>query len=163
MKGYKLIHMLNKKFLWPAVVVVVLLAIFFFSTRRSGQEPAPTPTASPAAGAPAGTQTGTPKTAGTAEQPKYTELIKQYTGRHIQFDQFCQANPNNVTYKNGVTLLFDNRSGDARTIKIDGVAYSFAGFGYRLVTLSKSAGALPYTVWLDCGSAVRVGQILLQN
>lgn len=91
----------------------------------------------------------------------YTQLVKEYEGRRIQFDINCQAIPNNITYKNGTKVMFDNRSGDARVITIGGVQYNFSGYGYKTLTLSSPV--LPKTLLLSCGGAVNVGQILLQQ
>jgi len=57
--------------------------------------------------------------------------------------------------------MFDNRSGDARYIKIGDVIYLFGGYDYKILTLSSST--LPKTLTMDCGSAVNVGTILLQK
>ena len=103
-----------------------------------------------------------PVQGGTANQTQtYTTLVKQYEGRRIQFDIYCQAIPKNVTYKNGTKVMFDNRSGDARIITIGGVQYNFPGYGYKVLTLSSNT--LPKTLLLSCGAAVNVGQILLQR
>ncbi len=103
-----------------------------------------------------------PSKGGTATQTQtYTKLVTQYKDRRIQFDAMCQAKPNNVTYKNGTSVMFDNRSGDARIITIGGVKYSFPGYGYKILTLSSPI--LPKTLLLSCGAAVNVGQILLQK
>ena len=91
----------------------------------------------------------------------YTQLVAQYVGKRIQFDARCQAIPNNVTFKDGTQVMFDNRSGDARTITVGGTKYQFAGYGYKVLTLS--SGTLPKTLYLSCGAAVNVGQILLQK
>ena len=90
----------------------------------------------------------------------YTQLVKEYDGRRIQFDQYCQATPKDITYKNGTTIMLDNRSGDARTITLAGTKYQLSGYGYALVTLSSQS--LPKEMLLSCGSAVNVGKILLQ-
>jgi len=57
--------------------------------------------------------------------------------------------------------MFDNRSGDARYIKVGDQVYQLAGYGYKILTLTSPV--LPKTLLLDCGSAVNVGQILLQK
>ena len=90
----------------------------------------------------------------------YSDLVKEYSGRLIQFDQRCQSFPNNVTYKNGTSILLDNRSDLARDITIGGTKYSLAGYGYQVVTLSSSS--LPKEMGVSCGSQGNVGKILLQ-
>lgn len=103
-----------------------------------------------------------PKTGGSANQTQtYTNLVKEYEGKRIQFDIGCQANPGQATFKTGTKVMFDNRSGDPRIITIGGVQYSFAGYGYKILTLSSPS--LPKTILLSCGAAVNVGQILLQK
>ncbi len=107
--------------------------------------------------------TGTaPVKKGTTQQVKtYDQLVKDFSGRRIQFDITCQAIPNNVTYKNGTQVMFDNRSGDARWISVGGAEYYLSGYGYKVLTLSSKT--LPKNLYLNCGSAVNVGQILLQR
>ncbi len=101
------------------------------------------------------------KTGTTSQAKAYTQLVNQYKDRRIQFDAGCQAIPSNITYKNGTTVMFDNRSGDARQIKIGSLTYSFAGYGWKILTLRSST--LPKTLMLNCGAGVNVGQILLQK
>ncbi|MEK7604089.1 MAG: hypothetical protein AAB461_03180 [Patescibacteria group bacterium] len=99
---------------------------------------------------------------GTADQTaKYTQLIKDYEGRRVQFDIRCQAIPPNTTYKNNTKVMFDNRSGDARVITIGGVKYNFPGYGYKILNIYGSK--LPASVSFDCGAAVNVGSILIQK
>lgn len=101
-------------------------------------------------------------TSGTATQTvKYTQLMKDYEGRRIQFDMTCQAIPPNTTYKNNTKIMFDNRSGDARVITIGGVQYNFPGYGYKILNIS--GAKLPARVSFNCGAAVNVGGILIQN
>lgn len=99
---------------------------------------------------------------GTANQTvKYTQLVKDYEGRRIQFDMTCQAIPPSTTYKNNTKIMFDNRSGDARIITIGGVKYNFPGYGYKILNISGSK--LPAKVSFNCGAAVNVGSILIQK
>ncbi len=153
--------MLKNKYFWIVVVVLLIALAWLMSgnyTEVAG--PTPSPTSSPTL-APKPKVQATPKS-GTAQQTKlYSELVEEYVGRHIQFDINCQAIPVETTYKSGTSVLFDNRSGDARTIKIGGIAYTLAGYGYQIVTLASKA--LPSTLSLNCGSAVNVGKVLLQN
>lgn len=90
----------------------------------------------------------------------YTELVKQYEGRRIQFDDRCQINPQKPTYKNGTSIMLDNRSAQARAVGIGGVKYDLGAYGYRIVTLSSSS--LPKELAVTCGSSGNVGSVLLQ-
>ncbi len=103
-----------------------------------------------------------PVEGGTAQQLKtYNQLLKDFIGRRVQFDARCQAIPSDLTYKNGTQVMFDNRSGDARWISVGGAEYYLSGYGYKILTLSSKS--LPKDLYINCGSAVNVGQILLQR
>lgn len=119
--------------------------------------PTATPTSSP--GAKAAPPKSGVKVSPTPSRP-YGDLVKEYEGRRIQFDQRCQAVPSNVTYKSGTSIMLDNRSGDARNIKVGNDVHLLSGYGYKIVTLSGTP--LPKEVLLSCGSAGNVGKILLQ-
>jgi|SRR3989344_7573471 len=134
------------KYLWVLVAVVVAVGAYFLVGDWIGQRlvlkdvyPSPNPVQSAST---------------------YTELVKKYNGKRIQFDKYCQANPSNVTFKNGTSIMLDNRSGDARIVSVGGVKYSLAGYGYKVITLSSTS--LPKELLLSCGSSGNVGKILLQ-
>ena len=154
--------MSKRKSVWIVVLILAaIVAVVMLVNRRdqyavqSSVSPTPTPIPSKAV-------VKKSPVSGTAEQTlAYSEVVKQYAGRQIQFDANCQAIPTQTTFKNGTSIMFDNRSGDARTIKIGDVSYVFPGYGYKLLTLSSST--LPKTLNLNCGSAVNVGSILLQR
>ncbi len=91
----------------------------------------------------------------------YTQAVKEYQGRIVQFDAMCQAHPNNFTVKNGTAVMFDNRSGDGRWFSLNNFGYYLKGYGFTVITLSSRK--LPLTVVVDCGSAQNVAQILIQK
>ncbi|MBI2063965.1 MAG: hypothetical protein HYT65_03170 [Candidatus Yanofskybacteria bacterium] len=156
--------MAKRKLTWTVVLILALvLAVLILMNGRDQlavqQTTSPMPTPTPTS---AKMTAKKPPVSDTAQQTQvYSEVVKQYVGRHIQFDANCQAIPTQTTFKNGAAVLLDNRSGDARTIKIGDVSYSFPGYGYKILTLSSST--LPKTLNLNCGSAVNVGSILIQN
>lgn len=90
----------------------------------------------------------------------YTELVKEYEGRRIQFDERCQVTPQGPTYKNGTSIMLDNRSASAKSVMVGGTKYDLVAYGYRVVTLSSSS--LPKELAVSCGSSGNVGKILLQ-
>lgn len=145
------------------LTVVVLVAILGYWLMGSGGKFAgdffvsPTPTPSSTAKTPA--KSGA-KVSPVAPSKSYTELVKEYDGRRIQFDERCQAIPKGPTYKNGTSIMLDNRSGDARTVKVGDKSYNLQGYGYWIVNLSSPS--LPKELTVNCGSAVNVGKILLQ-
>ena len=154
---------MNKNRWFLLAVVVLLVAVAYWLSGKESQfagdmvSPSPSPTSSPSPKAPSGGAKASPA---SAPVMSYTELVREYDGRRIQFDQGCQAIPNNITYKNGTSIMIDNRSGDARDIKVGNNVYTLPGYGYRVVTLSSQS--LPSDILLSCGSAVNVGKILLQ-
>lgn len=130
---------------------------------------------------PAGTGTGTSVVATTtakattavkkttvpiANQPvsmSYQNALTLYKdNKRIQIsgDSFCQVSPNNVMYKNGTSVMIDNRSSKTRTIKI-GTTYTIEAYGFRIVKLS--SGTLPATILMDCDKQQNVAKILLQK
>lgn len=155
--------MTKRKSAWVIVLILAaIVAVFMLMNKRDQYAVQPTVSPMPTPVAPTKSVAKKPPVSGTAEQTQaYSEVVTQYVGRHIQFDVNCQAIPTQTTFKNGTAVMFDNRSGDARTIKIGDVSYVFPGYGYKILTLSSST--LPKTLNLNCGSAVNVGSILIQK
>ncbi len=153
-----------KKIVWIVIIAVAAVVVFFFFKNPSDQWGSPSEeTLSP-------TPTATAKvikkivptpTGGISQTMPYSQLVAEYADRRIQFDERCQPIPIRPTYKNGTKVMFDNRSGDARYIKIGATTYLFEGYDYKILTLSSSV--LPATISLSCGAAVNVGSILLQQ
>lgn len=146
---------------WVLVGVFVLIALFglFFIKQKQGITPEPVSDSVNLQ--PSSTPVATKKPSAVTQSQTYTQLVKEYEGRRIQFDINCQAVPASSAYRSGTKIMFDNRSGDARTITVGGVQYNLSGYGYKILTLSSQT--LPKTVLLSCGAAVNVGQVLLQN
>jgi hypothetical protein len=90
----------------------------------------------------------------------YTQAINKYKDHRIQFDAACTTTPSQISLKNNVTMMFDNRSATPRSFFLDRVEYHLTAFGFRLVTLSKSP--LPHTVVVDCGTGRNNAKIILQ-
>ena len=90
----------------------------------------------------------------------YSDVVKEYEGRRIQFDERCQVVPQSPTYKNGTSIMLDNRSASARTVMVGAAKYDLVAYGYRVVTLSSPS--LPKELSLVCGSSGNVGKVLLQ-
>ena len=89
------------------------------------------------------------------------EVRTKYADRTIQFDEACEATPVAPTYKNGTTVLLDNRFEAARAISIGGHQYTVPGYGYVLVNLFSST--LPQKYNVDCDFRQNVSTILLQK
>jgi len=90
----------------------------------------------------------------------YAEALAKYKDYRIQLDERCQASPNNVTYKNGASIMIDNRSPLTRTVKV-GSVYTIKGYGFKIVKLSSSA--LPAQWLVDCDKSQNVASILIQK
>ena len=122
------------------------------------------PTASPTPQSGGFTSGGSTSGGGTSftqtQVQTYSAVVSQYEGRRIQFDDQCQSQPTEVTYKNGTTLMFDNRSAMAKTIKINDQTYEFPAYGYKILTLNSVS--LPATLNVSCNNSVNVLKILLQ-
>lgn len=142
----------KKTLLLVAGVAVVVLLIMMQSSKKNAEvSESPSPSVS-----------ATPKSSGaTTIKSQYDALVKEYEGRRIQFDKNCQAIPNQLTFKTGTKVMFDNRSGDVRTFALNSTVYNIPGYGWRLVTLSNKT--LPFTYVIDCGSAQNVGTIMIQK
>lgn len=154
-----------KKFLWVVIVIVVAVAVYMVMGdkvdkltsiesvfKSSDSKASPTPVAA----IKKKVVVATP----VAPAKSYTQMLKEYEGKRIQFDERCQPTPLAPTYKNGSIIMLDNRSASPKVIMIGGAKYSLAGYGYQTVTLSSPS--LPNELAVSCGSAGNVGRILLQ-
>ena len=112
----------------------------------------PIPSATP-------TPTASPTTAGKLS---YSDAIKKYGNYRIQFDQACQAHPNNITFKSGTKVMFDNRATVARTINFNGTKYRIASYDYEVINMVSPNG-YPATVMVDCDKSQNVASVLLQK
>ena len=162
---------MKNKTLWVAVIVIAVLVVWWLT--REGGVPElgiGQPTESPAAGATSGATQGRsqsgqggviPGSTPVALNPQaYSDLVNQYEGRRVEFDERCQMRPNDPTFKNGTVVMFDNRSPQAKTIKIGNQSYSLQAYGYRFLTMNSQN--LPLSLNVGCDNVPEVGKILLQ-
>ncbi|TSC90938.1 MAG: hypothetical protein G01um10142_188 [Parcubacteria group bacterium Gr01-1014_2] len=158
--------MFSNKWVVLAVIIVVALVVWnlweFKGQEKAMQTPQATVSLLPQSGG--STLGGSTSGGGTSftqtQIQTYSVAVAQYEGRRIQFDERCQAEPVEVTYKNGTSIMIDNRSPQEKTIKVGDQSYNLPAYGYRILTLSSST--LPNSLSLNCGNAVNVGRILLQ-
>ena len=157
-----------KKYVWPVVGlgVLVLLVMWAMGGKSGEQQNAsvtPTPSATPKTSVkPKSPTPSTPVSGGVIDgHLTYGQAVQKYAGARIQFDQYCQAVPSSTSYKNGTAVMFDNRSGDARQIALNGTVYSLGGYGFKVIVLTSAQ--LPREIKIDCGAARNVGTILLQK
>lgn len=90
----------------------------------------------------------------------YANALNTYKDRRIQLDEKCQASPTNMTFKNGTTIMIDNRSNTARKLNVNG-AYTVGAYDY--ITVKLTSNTLPKTILIDCGTSQNVATILLQK
>lgn len=106
--------------------------------------------------------------ASSASQPvsmSYQSALETYKGSlrlQLSGADFCQASPNTVTYKNGTSIMIDNRSSKARIVRIGTIGtYTIEGYGFRIIKLTSSA--LPATLLADCDTQQNVAKITIQK
>jgi hypothetical protein len=90
----------------------------------------------------------------------YADALVKYKDARIQLDDDCQAFPNSVTYKNGTSIMIDNRSGVTRTVKVGG-AYTIKAYSFKIIKLDRPT--LPETLLIDCDNYQNVATILVQK
>ncbi len=153
--------------LWMVVAVVVIILVVLLMVRAKNSKMAESDINNygdmsqvQVEGTEDTTPVTTPVVVSTPASLNYQQALIKYKDRRIQLDKTCQAFPNNVTYKNGTSIMIDNRAGVARTLNINGPV-SIKAYGFKIVTLSSST--LPKTILVDCGAGQNVATILLQK
>lgn len=90
----------------------------------------------------------------------YTEALTKYKNSRIQFNDKCQAIPNNITYKNNTYIMLDNRAPFPQVVNIDN-SYALEAGGFQIIKLSSDF--LPMKWYVNCGNQKNVATILLQQ
>ena len=114
---------------------------------------------------PQGTPSNTPATPTQTSKNAnlaYSDAVRLYANRRLQFDSNCIVTPYYVVFKKGTTIMLDNRYEKPRTVSLDGVVYKLPAYGFKLVTLT-STKKLPYTMKIDCGNGKNNAQIFLEQ
>jgi len=103
---------------------------------------------------------------GVTPSLSYQEAVMFYRDRRFQFSFAptvgCNMNPYQYVFKNGVSVMLDNRSDKNLTIDADGISYGVSAYSYKIVTLI-SPTQLPHTVNISCEPGKNSGQIILQQ
>jgi hypothetical protein len=139
----------NKKIWLLVIIALAIVLITLIAKKTTVLESILSPTPS---------LTTTPK-----PSLSYTNAVKQYGERRIQFDDHCQAVHNQITVKNNTNFMFDNRSNKKRTIKIDSKAYTIAAYSYRILTFYSAPSTLPHTAYISCDAQPNVATVLIQK
>lgn len=90
----------------------------------------------------------------------YANALIKYKDARIQLDKTCQASPDKGTFKNGTTIMIDNRAPVARTVHV-GSIFGIKAYGFKLVKLESAT--LPATWYVDCDKSQNVSTILIQK
>ncbi len=91
----------------------------------------------------------------------YSDALKAYGDRRIQFGENCNATPSQNVYKNGTKIMLDNRSASAKVFTVGGSPVSIGSYDYAVITLSYTN--LPQTVLIDCGINQNPASVVVQQ
>ena len=95
----------------------------------------------------------------------YNKALQIYKDKRIQLsmlaNNYCSVIPNNVVFRKGTDVMFDNRANKSMTFSLDGVKYTIKAYGFRIITLTTEA-KLPHKVSLDCASGQNNATITLE-
>ena len=105
---------------------------------------------------PGSINTGASKTATIS----YANALIKYKDARLQLDKACQGSPNAMTFKNGASLMIDNRAPVARVVKV-GSIFNIKAYGFKIVKLSSST--LPATWLVDCDKSQNVATVTIQK
>jgi len=89
----------------------------------------------------------------------YEQALLKYKDARLQLDKTCQASPDKMTFKNGTSIMIDNRAPVSRTVKV-GSTYNIKAYGFKIITLS--ASTFPTNLLVDCDKSQNVATIIVQ-
>jgi len=151
----------KNKTVWIVVAIIVVALIAFFAMR--GDQAITSDSESAQIESTEDVSSGSATKASGAASLSYQQALATYATRRIQFDGTCQANPNQVTYKDNTGIMLDNRSPASRTIKMGTFgSYSVKAWGFKVITLPDTYRASK-TILVDCGTSQNVATILVQE
>ncbi len=87
----------------------------------------------------------------------YGDVVRLYGEKRIQFDGQCQAVPTRMVYKEGETIVLDNRSEELIGVKFIDDIYALPPYHVRIVTLNRQG-----IFTIDCGQRKNVAEIIVQ-
>lgn len=150
----------KKMWMWVIVAALVIAAVAFFMLNN---KQAASPVDNSGVQVPAeSAQDINPQDTGAAVTPiTYAQALIKYADRRIQLDTMCKAIPNNVTYKDNTGIMIDNRSPQTRTVTI-GSAFTIKPWGFKIIVLP-DVYLKSKTILMDCGQALNVATILIQE
>ncbi len=150
----------SKIVLWIVLVIIVASGAFFLFKAKTKAPTTDDVIIEPIEDTSDGSQNSTGSTNAPKTTMTYAQALATYADKRIQLDTTCQAHPNNVTYKNGTSIMIDNRSPQAVSVHI-GATYAVKAYGFKIIKLTSAT--LPSTLLIDCGVSQNVATILLQK
>ena len=147
------------KYIWVVLAVGIVASIIIFSPKDS-VAPVDQMTTTDQTTTDTGVATATPVKTAPAHVLTYDQALATYKDNRIQFDTNCQATPSQVTYKNGTSVMLDNRAPVARVIKF-GNSVTIPAYGFKVV--QASSATLPVTWLVDCGPSQNVATVVVQK
>lgn len=166
----------SKRVLLVVIVVAVIIALgvvfrkgFSNSSTQKSDSAASQPAGetakapAPLVPAPAADRLAETKPSEQKPAPKlsYAEALQKYADTRIQLTEACQAVPNQVVYKNGVSVMLDNRASSARKVLFNARAYTIPA--YDFVVLPLVSQSVPSVTYLDCAEKQNVATIRIEK
>lgn len=139
------------------VVLVVVLGFWYWSMNKSS---VPVVEESTVVDSVEDTTAGSVNTGSTAASISYTNALVKYKDARLQLDKNCQASPDQMTFKNGASVMVDNRAAVDRVVKL-GSVFTIKAYGFKIVKLSSST--LPAKWYVDCDKSQNVSTITIQK
>jgi preprotein translocase subunit Sec63 len=90
----------------------------------------------------------------------YSNIVKMFLEKRIQFDKDCKANPAELTIKNRTPVMFDNQSGKKIVLSFSGRTIPLEANSYKLSVVSTSEASK--TIIVTCNENKESGQIIIQ-
>ena len=148
----------------PVIILVVVLALVAYALWSMKSSPAiPSTDTNQVVDTTTGANNGNGNGNGnvnTNTPLSYSDALAIYKNARIQLDTACRASPSNITYKDGTSIMIDNRAPVARTVKVNSV-YTIPAYGFKIIKLSSAI--LPATWLIDCDKSQNVATIIIQE
>ena len=147
--------------IWIGVIVVIVIALLIFFVLTSQQTVKQSTTGSDSVAPDSVQDIGTQDIGIGAAPISYANALIKYADRRIQLDLTCQAHPIKVTYKDNTGIMIDNRSPQARTVKV-GTTFTIKPYGFKIVVLP-DIYLVQKTLLVDCDQRQNIATILIQE
>ena len=157
----------NTKIAVGAIIIVIIVALIARGASKKKSESMEQSTPQPVMQQPTTMTPPTPKPVVVTKPPvvtppadtrTYAELLAMYAQKTVQFGASCQVRPNNQSFKEGTSVLLDNRNNMPLSIKLGSTSYSLGAYGYKVITLSTVGKFM-----VSCNDTPNVATITVQK